>query len=142
MSTPEPSSGPTPTPTPTPVTGVKKPVVVVSRFSLRDLALVLVILIAIVGFIVLAVQYSTKKPKNMLRGTVQGRYATGERETLLDVRPRKGVSSKTVDTGYYLKVFVPEENRTYDVIVEKELWQQKKDGDALDFLRPADEQKY
>ena len=142
MSTPEPSSGPTPTPTPTPVAGAKKPVVVVSRFGLRDLALVLVILIAIVGFIVLAVQYSTKKPKNTIRGVVQGRYATGERETLIDVRPRKGVTSKTVDTGYYLKVFVPEENRTYDVIVEKELWQQKKDGDSLDFLRPEDEQKY
>jgi hypothetical protein len=143
MSTPDPSSGPTPAPIPPqPETGTKKPVVVVSRFSARDLILVVVILVAIVGFIVLAVQYSTQKPKNMLRGVVQGRYATGERETLLDVRPRKGVSSKTVDTGYYLKVFVPDENRTYDVIVEKELWQQKKDGDSLDFLRPADEQKY
>ena len=142
MSTPEPSSGPTPTPTPKPVAGAKKPVVVVSRFSLRDLVLVLVILVAIVGFIVLAVQYSTKKPKNMLQGVVKGRYATGERETLLDVRPRKGVSSKTVDTGYYLKVFVPEENRTYDVMLEKDRWQQTKDGDTLEFLRPADEQKY
>jgi hypothetical protein len=52
------------------------------------------------------------------------------------------VSSKTVDTGYYLKVFVPEEKRTYDVIVEKELWYKKKEGDLLEFLRPPNEQKY
>ena len=41
-----------------------------------------------------------------------------------------------------MKVFVPEENRTYEVIVEKELWDQKKEGDTLEFLRPPNEQSY
>jgi hypothetical protein len=47
-----------------------------------------------------------------------------------------------VDTGYYLKVFVPDDNRTYDVIVEKALWDQKKEGDRLDFRKPPSEQTY
>jgi hypothetical protein len=140
MNTPEPK--PSPKPSPAPVAVVVKPKLVVPRFGVRDLVLALAILVAIVGFIVLAVQYSMKKPKNTLTGLVRGKYSTGDRETLIEVAPRKGVSSKTVDTGYYLKVFVPEENRTYDVIVEKELWEQKKDGDSLDFLRPPNEQKY
>ena len=116
--------------------------VVVKGLNKRDVILIVTIVVVLVGFIVAAVVYSTKPPKNMLRGEVRGKSATGERETLLDVRPRKGVSSKTVDTGYYLKVFVPEENRTYEVIVEKELWDQKKEGDTLEFLRPPNEQSY
>ena len=137
MNTPPPQPPPAPAPQP----GAKKPVLVVKRFTGRDIALVVIIAVAIIGFIVLAVIYSTKPPKNTLKGVVKGRYATGERETEFDVS-RRGVSGKTVDTGYYLKVFVPEENRTYDVIVEKELWEQKKDGDPIDFLRPPNEQKY
>jgi hypothetical protein len=141
MSTSDPEPRKTPAP-PTPSATAKPPVVVVSGLNKRDLLLIVTIVVVLVGFIVLAVVYSTKPPKNMLRGVVKGKDATGERETLLDVRPRKGVSSKTVDTGYYLKVFVPEENRTYNVIVEKELWETKKEGDSLEFLRPPDEQKY
>ena len=136
MSTPAPAPDPTPTPPP------KKPLVIASGLTKRDVLLIIVILVGIIGFIVAAVMYSTRKPKNTLSGIVKGRSATGEREVLLDVRPRKGVSSKTVDTGYYLEVFVPEENRTYKVIVEKELWEKKKEGDHLDFLRPSEEQSY
>jgi hypothetical protein len=137
MNTPEPKPDPAPRPQP----AAKKPVVVVKKFTARDLALTVIIAILVIGFIVMAILYSTRPPKNTLRGVVKGRYATGERETEFDVS-RRGVKSKTVDTGYYLKVFVPEENRSYDVIVEKELWNTKKDGDTLDFLRPPDEQKY
>ena len=140
MSTPEPE--PRKTPAPPPQSTVKKPVVVVTGLNKRDILLIIAIVVVLAGLIIGAVLYSAKPPKNTLRGIVRGKDATGERETLLDVRPRKGVSSKTVDTGYYLKVFVPEENRAYDVIVEKELWEQKKEGDTLEVLRPPDEQKY
>jgi hypothetical protein len=140
MNTPE--SEPRKTPAPPRPSEIKAPVVVVSGLNKRDILLIVTILVVLVGFIVLAVIYSTKPPKNTLHGVVKGKHSTGERETLLDVRSHKGVSSKTVDTGYYLKVFVPDENRTYDVIVEKELWEQKKEGDPLDFLRPPNEQKF
>lgn len=141
MSTPEPQE-PRKTPVPPPASATKKPIVVASGLNKKDVILIVTIAAALIGFIVLAVLYSTKPPKNTLRGVIQGKHATGERETLLNVSSRKGVSSQTVDTGYYLKVFVAEENRTYDVIVEKELWEKKKEGDTLDFLRPPNEQKY
>jgi hypothetical protein len=134
MSTPEPASTPAPQP------AAKQPIVV-PRFTKKDIILVVVLAAVIIGFITLAIVNSTQRPKNTLVGVVKGKHSTGERETLLDVS-RKGVEGKTVDTGYYLKVFVAEENRTYDVIVERELWEQKKEGDTLSFLRPPNEQKY
>jgi hypothetical protein len=139
MSTSEPEPRKTPVPPPP---AAKQPPVVVKGLNKRDVLLIVTIVVVVLGFIALAIFYSTKPPKNMLRGIVKGKASTGERETLLDVRPRKGVSSKTVDTGYTLKVFVPDENRTYDVIVERELWEHKKEGDQLEFLRPPNEQKY
>ena len=150
MSTPNPAPVPPPEPAPKPkavtavplVPAAKRPIVVVKGISKRDIILICAIVVAVATFISLAMMSAAKKPKNTLTGVVKGKHSTGERETLLDVRPRKGVSGKTVDTGYYLKVFVAEENRTYDVIVEKALWDQKKEGDRLDFLRPPDEQKY
>ena len=138
-SDPEPRKTPAPPPA---AATPKAPLVVPSGLNKRDVLLIVTIVVVLLGFIALAIIYSTKPPKNTLHGVVKGKSSTGERETLYDVRARKGVSSKTVDTGYYLKVFVPEENRTYEVIVEKELWETKKEGDTLDFLRPPDEQKY
>lgn len=116
--------------------------VIVSGTSRRDFFIALAIALAVLGFVVLAI-YSTgtEKPKNTITGIITGRRATGEREKLIDVS-RKGVKEKTADTGFYLKVFVKEENRTYEVMVEKDLWQSKKDGDRLDFLRPPSEQSY
>lgn len=104
---------------------------------------VILITVVILGFIGSAIYYTaTHKPKNTITGVVTGRSSTGERETLYTVAPHKGVRSKTEDTGYYLKVFVKDQNRTYTVIVEKELWEKTKDGDTIDFLRPANEQRY
>jgi hypothetical protein len=131
------------TPVPPPASDKPKaPLVITKGLNKRDVLLIITIVVVLLGFIVLAIVYSTKPPKNTLHGVVKGKSSTGERETLFDVRPRKGVSAKTVDTGYHLNVFVPEENRTYEVIVEKELWESKKEGDKLDFLRPPDEQKF
>lgn len=132
----------TPTPQPSPAEVPKRPLVIVSGTSKRDFLLALAIALGVLGFVVLAI-YSTgtEKPKNTITGIVTGRRATGERETLMTVS-RQGVKEKTSDTGYYLQVFVEAEKRTYEVMVEKELWQGKKDGTRLDFLRPPSEQSY
>ena len=53
---------------------------------------------------------------------------------------RKGVTEKTADTGYSLKVWVESEKREYEVMVEKEIWGKKKPGETLEFLRPPSEQ--
>jgi hypothetical protein len=132
----------TPTPNTPPAGQPKRPVLVVPRTSKRDILIAIAIAIAVLGFVTFAI-YSTgtDKPKNTISGIITGRRSTGERETQLNVS-RQGVKEKAIDTGYYLKVFVKEDNRTYEVTVEKDLWQTKKDGDRLDFLRPPSEQSY
>lgn len=130
-----------PPPAPQPVPGPRKPLVVVPGITRRDVIIAVAIFLAISGFIWLSMNTIGQRPKNTLVGVVQGRSATGERETLLDVR-RQGVTSQSVDSGFYLHVFVKDENRTYKVTVEREVWEQKKDGDTLQFLRPRNEQSY
>ena len=95
---------------------------------------------AVIGFIAFGIVQMGSGSGNLISGVITGRSATGERETLFDVST-KGVKSKTADTGYTLKVFVKDENRTYDVMVERDVWEKKKDGDTLEFLRPPDEQR-
>lgn len=118
----------------------RRPVVVVRGLSARDIAIIVVILAVIVGFLIAALGGATKKPRNTLSGVITGRESTGVRETELAVGSR-GVKGRTADTGFYLSMFVAEENRTYRVMVERELWEAKKIGERLDFLRPVEEQE-
>lgn len=109
--------------------------------SKREIIIAVIIAVAVIGFLAFAIVHmGSGKSGNLISGVVTGRSSTGDRETLLDVST-KGVKSKTADTGYTLKVFVKEKNRTYDVIVERDVWEKKKDGDTLEFLRPPSEQE-
>lgn len=108
--------------------------------SRRDIITGVLIAVVVIGFIALGIFQMGRGSGNLISGVVTGRTSTGERETLIDVST-KGVKSKTADTGYTLKVFVKDENRTYDVMVERDVWEKKKDGDTLEFLRPTNEQQ-
>lgn len=130
MNTPSPSGSPQP----------PKPKVVVSGVSRRDVIIGILIAVVVLGFIVAAIFSSGSSPRNLLTGVIKSHHSTGERETLLTVS-RKGVSEKTADTGYSLKVWVESEKREYEVMVEKDVWQKKKDGDTIEFLRPPGEQR-
>jgi hypothetical protein len=112
---------------------------VVPSVSRRDVIIGIGIAVAILGFVAMAVFYSGKPPGNLLTGVITSHVAPGARETLMTVS-RKGVSEKTADTGYSLKVWVESEKREYEVMVEKDIWDKKKDGDTLEFLRPPREQ--
>lgn len=130
-----------PTPVPGPGSPGKKPVLVVSGYSRRDLIFGIFLAIAVLGFIVFAViRTGSEKSPNLLTGTVEGHYQTGEKETLLNVS-RKGVNGKTADTGYYVKVRVPAEGKTYDVMVSEADWNRHKIGATINFIRPPSEQR-
>jgi len=124
---------------PSPAPQPPRPRVVVQRVNRRDIFIGAIIAIIGIGFIAAAVFQSGRPPGNLLTGVVRERGAPGLRETLMIVS-RKGVSEKTADTGYSLKVWVESEKREYEVMVEKELWDKKKPGDTLEFLRPPSEQ--
>ena len=116
-----------------------RPRVVVPRVNRRDILIGVLIAIAALGFIAAAIFQSGRPPGNLLTGVVRERSAPAPRETLMTVS-RKGVTEKTADTGYSLKVWVESEKRGYEVMVEKEIWEKKKTGDTLEFLRPPSEQ--
>lgn len=130
-----PAQKPSPSPAPAP-----RPKVVVPGIKPRDILIGVVIALVILGFVVAAIMSSGGGPRNLLTGEVRGKNDPGARETLMTVS-RKGVTEKTADTGYSLKVWVESEKREYEVMVEKEVWESKKIGDELQFLRPPSEQK-
>jgi hypothetical protein len=132
MNPPSASGSPQPQP--------EKPKVVVPGVSRRDIVIGILIAVAILSFVLLAIFYSGSPPRNLITGVIKSHGSSGERETLLTVS-RKGVSEKTADTGYWVKVWVESEKREYDVMIEKDVWLKKKDGDTIQFLRPPSEQR-
>jgi len=124
---------------PNPAPQPQPPRIVVSGVNRRDILIGVLIALVGIGFIAAAVFQSAKPPGNLLTGEIRAKNAPSPRETLLTVS-RKGVTEKTADTGYSLKVWVESEKRAYDVMVMKEIWETKKVGDTLEFLRPPSEQ--
>jgi hypothetical protein len=129
-----------PTPSPSTPPRTPRPKLVVSGVNRRDIIIGVVIALALLGFILAAIFSSGSGPRNLVTGVIKSHSAPGPRETLMTVS-RKGVSEKTADTGYSLKVWVEKEKREYEVMVEKDIWEKKKDGDTLEFLRPTSEQR-
>jgi hypothetical protein len=127
-STPAPSSAQPP-----------RPHLVVPRVNRRDILIGVLIALVLLGFVVAAIIHSGKPPGNLLSGEIRAKNPPALRETLMTVS-RKGVSEKTADTGYSVKVWVESQKREYDVMVMKEVWETKKIGDKLEFLRPPSEQ--
>ncbi len=123
----------------------KKPIVVVSGMTRRDYAIAAVILVAILGFIGAAI-YSTGTAKNpnMLTGVIREKYKSGEQTRDIVVSAEKGsrgITEKITDSGHYLKVYVAELDKTYDVMLAESEWERKKVGDKMDFLRPESERQ-
>lgn len=123
----------------------KKPIVIVSGMTRRDFAIAAVILVSILGFIGAAI-YSTGTAKNpnMLTGIIREKYKSGEQTRDIVVSAEKGnrgITEKITDSGHYLKVYVAELDKTYDVMLAESEWEQKKVGDKMEFLRPASERQ-
>lgn len=147
---PKPESHTAPAPRPTAAAAPKpanlakpapRPRVVVPGVTRRDIIIGVLIALAGIGFILLAIFSAGRyQERNKFSGVVRAHNAPSLRETLMTVS-RKGVSEKTADTGYSLKVWVASQKREYEVMVSKEDWDKTKDGDEISFLRPPSEQR-
>ncbi len=78
---------------------------------------------------------------NKLTGTVIEKSFTPGREVQVSFSGKHIEGTKHIDGEYILKVRVEAENRTFEVPVEKEVFESKKVGDSLTFLRPPSEQR-
>jgi hypothetical protein len=72
-------------------------------------------------------------------GVVVEKQFTAAPEQLISVGG-KGLSRKEIDGEYVLKVRVEAEKRTYEVPVEKMIYETRRVGEQLGFVRPRSEQ--
>lgn len=128
-----------PTPSRPPVTRV-----VIKGWRFRDIALAVGIGLVAVGLVVFAI-WQTNKPQktNKLEGVITEKIATGQREQEISLGFKKGKLDRQVtDTGYHLKVKVRDIPEPYVVPVTKTVWEARKVGDNLEFMRPVSERSY
>ena len=79
-------------------------------------------------------------PGNKLTGVIVEKVFTPRRERTIEFNGRKIERAREIDGEYVLKVRVEAQHRVYEVPVEKAVYQSKKEGDSLTFLRPESEQ--
>jgi hypothetical protein len=100
-----------------------------------------ILVLAFVGYGIMSMnQQSQTAAGNTLTGEVVEKRSTTLPKEQQITYGRGGLKEKTVDGEYILVVRVAEENRTFDVPVEKSVYETKRIGDQLTFLRPPSEQ--
>lgn len=115
--------------------------VVVQSVGKREALIAIVLGFIILGFIGYGVLHmASPVPGNKLTGVVLEKSFTPGKEQQVSFSGRKIEGTKEVDGEYILKVRVEAQNRTYEVPVEKPLYEMKQVGDSITFLRPPSEQ--
>lgn len=119
------------------------PKVIVPGTTRRDTIIAVVIGVVLLGLVAYGVKTMSKPhaSANILIGQVVGKQFTPRKEDQVSFSGRKLEGAKHIEGEYVLKVRVEKENRTYDVPVEKPVYDSKKEGDRLEFIRPPSEQR-
>lgn len=119
------------------------PRVVLPNTNRRDTLIAIgigALLLIAVGFGVMTMS-QPHTSENILVGVVVEKHFTEQKEEQVSFSGRKLEGTKKIDGEYLLKVRVEKESRTYDVPVEKWVYEGKQEGDKLEFVRPASEQR-
>jgi hypothetical protein len=107
----------------------------------RDAFIAIVAGFLVLGFIGYGVMHMAEPVTgNKLTGVVIERIFTPQKERQVSFSGQHIEGAKEIAGEYVLKVRVEEQKRTYEVPVEQELYEAKKVGDAMTFLRPPSEQ--
>jgi hypothetical protein len=115
---------------------------VIPSTSRRDAFIAIVAGFVVLAFIAYGVMHMAQPVTgNKLTGTVIEKVFTPQKERQVSFDGRKLEGAKEIAGEYVLKVRVEEQKRTYEVPVEQELYESKKVGETLTFLRPPSEQR-
>lgn len=118
----------------------RKPVVVPS-VGKREALIAVVFGLIILAFLGYGIMHMASPVQgNKLTGVILEKSFTPQKEQQISFSGRKIEGTKEVDGEYTLKVRVEAQKRTYEVPVEKPLYESKQVGDSITFLRPASEQ--
>lgn len=115
---------------------------VVPSTTKRDAFVAVLAGLFVLAFVVYGIIQMGKPMRgNQLTGVIVGKEFTPQKERQITFSGRQLKSAREIDGEYLFKVRVAKENRVYDVPVEKEEYQAKKEGDAMTFMRPESEQE-
>lgn len=107
----------------------------------RDAVIAIVVGLFVLAFIGYGVMHmAAPVTGNKLTGTVIEKSFTPRKERQVSFDGRRIEGTKEIAGEFVLKVRVESQNRTYEVPVEQALYDAKKVGDELTFLRPPSEQ--
>ena len=118
------------------------PRALVPNNTVRDAVIAVLAGLLVLGFVLYGISTMAKKgSRNTLTGTVVAKHFTPQRERQISFSGRKLEGAKEVEGEYLLEVHVEEEKRTFEVPVEKPLYESRNVGDSVTFIRPPSEQK-
>jgi hypothetical protein len=126
-------------PTPSPPT----PRVVVRSHTLRDALIAGALALLVLGFIAYGIRHMSQPVAgNKLTGVIVEKQLIPLKEQMVEFSGRALRGVKESEGEHVLKVRVDsEQGRVFDVPVEKSLYDLKKVGDPLIFMRPPSEQR-
>jgi hypothetical protein len=119
------------------------PKVVVRNTTLRDSLVAGVLALLVLGFLAYGIRHMAQPVTgNKLTGVIVEKQFTPLKEQMVEFSGRVIKGVKESEGEHVLKVRVDsEQGRTFDVPVEKSLYDLKKVGDPLIFMRPPSEQR-
>ena len=125
--------------------GTPKPTApfVVRSTTARDTIIAILVATVILGFLGYGVFHMSQPVQgNQLTGTVVAKKFTPLKEQFVDFDGRKLKGTRESEGEYVLKVRVDADGgRVYEVPVAKGLFEAKKEGDSVTFMRPRSEQR-
>lgn len=116
--------------------------VVLPSTAKRDAFIAGLVALLVLAFIGYGVMHMAEPVAgNKLTGTVIEKIFTPRKERQVSFDGRHIEGAKEIAGEFVLKVRVENEKRTYEVPVEQEVYEGKRLGDSLTFLRPPSEQR-
>lgn len=114
---------------------------IVPNTTKRDALISVVVGLLVLIFVGYGVLHMSKPVHgNKLTGTVIEKVFTEQKERQIEFSGRKIKAAKEIAGEYVLKVQVEPDKRTYEVPVEQSVYDSKKVGEELTFIRPPSEQ--
>ncbi len=124
------------------MTPAPQPRVVIPKTTKREALTAFIAGVLVLVFVVYGIlQMGKPVPGNDLTGVVVGKEFTPQKERQISFSGNKISKVREIDGEYVLKIRVEAQNRVYEVPVEKAVYEAKKEGDPMTFLRPESEQR-
>ncbi len=120
----------------------KRAPLIIPSTARRDAVIAIAAGLLVLAFLAYGVMHmAAPVPGNKLTGTIVEKAFTPQHERQVSFNGGHIEGTKDIAGEFVFKVRVEEQKRTYEVPVEQEVYEAKKVGDSMTFLRPPSEQR-